>query len=502
MAVRSGPWLLCVLGLASSMLAMLGGCEHFAVEEDSTLMTDEEGIKIVNSLSTQALVLNAISTNPSANALMGQSSLYDLFMFNGGNDYMRQQLRDARAREFMEYLVGCALDSSQAVPWSSLDPNYYGVWNGKLGLCSEWLFNAPSEACLNRVSACLLARNNAFGKKVDLSLRGEHEDGGVFILSSAAAPAGFDPSTNQPPSSLSGCDGGSSSPGNAGRNCGWAADFVGSCKPGETVRLGAGGVSPDQCNSGTPLGSNDAGTDGGVMVRVCEGISSCDSSSYRLQAASAGSCGTTEPAVSFTCPSSGYFNVMKASRDTSPLAGMTVGVEAIPNAGTTYPVSEQHAYRYREGAFYGNLFKPEQLEVDVRALDDGGVMIHLADGGPWTGSVPGSVYREMYVCPDPAWTQEAAYATQRVCAIPSATANCAAKVLPHCQQQCATSDGSQQPGDGDYERCRGPGDTVWTEPVTVFLNGPCDLAPATGTKGLCGRDRGSLSAGPEDGSGW
>jgi hypothetical protein len=30
-------------------------------------------------------------------------------------------------------------------------------------------------------------------------------------------------------------------------------------------------------------------------------------------------------------------------------------------------------------------------------------------------------------------------------------------------------------GDGDFERCRDPGNTVWGEPVTVYLNGACDL---------------------------
>jgi hypothetical protein len=504
MTGRSTAWRLCTLGLAAALLAMLGGCEHSSVEEEEPpLMADEEAIKIVNSLSTQALVFNAISTNVQANDLMRRNPLHTLFTHNGGMSHIRQQLRDPGAREFMEYLVGCALDSSQTLTWSSANANYQGTWKGKLGLCTEWKFNKPTTACLNRVSACLLARNNAFGLRVKLSLRGEHPDAGVFALSPVAYPADFDPSTQQSPASLSSCGMGPQPAGDAGRDCGWSADFIGRCRPGQTVRLGAGGQAPDQCDAGTPLGSNDAGmSDGGVMVRVCEGIASCDSTSPRLKAASDGSCGTSEPAVSFTCPASSYFNVMKASRDTLPLAGATVGVEPSTDAGTSYPVSEQQVYRYREGAFYGNLFKPDRLEVDVTALEDGGVTIKQADGGAWSGSLPGSVYRDMYVCPDPAWTQEAAYATHRVCALPSTGANCAARVLPNCQVQCETSDGTQQPGDGDYERCHGPADELWTEPVTVYLHAPCDLMPP-GAAGPCQRDRGErLPFSTQDSSGW
>ena len=175
---------------------------------------------------------------------------------------------------------------------------------------------------------------------------------------------------------------------------------------------------------------------------------------------------------------------MKAPVDPAdPLGTVNVAVSLDPNA--TYPVSETVAFPYREGAFYGNLFTSNlAAEVTVIPSKTGG------DGTQQISRslVSGSVYPEMYVCPDPGWTQAAAYATHRVCALPNQGANCAATVLDSCNRVCGTSDAAPVLGDGDYGTCKSPQGTLWPEPITVFLHSPCDLMlMLNGGSGMCSR---------------
>ena len=85
-----------------------------------------------------------------------------------------------------------------------------------------------------------------------------------------------------------------------------------------------------------------------------------------------------------------------------------------------YGLSEQEAFRYREGAFYGTIFDPERA---------GGHRVGV-NGGEVNGKdqvVTGSVYRRMFSCYDAEWDAGLANATHRVCALPSRrAANCAA----------------------------------------------------------------------------
>ena len=74
MALRSPPFLLRTLGLA---LPLLAGCEPLAPIQEATpgLATHAAEVRIANSLTTQALLYNAISTNPIANKLVATSPL-------------------------------------------------------------------------------------------------------------------------------------------------------------------------------------------------------------------------------------------------------------------------------------------------------------------------------------------------------------------------------------------------------------------------------------------
>src|SRR5690606_31778227 len=125
----------------------------------------------------------------------------------------------------------------------------------------------PSQACLHRVSACILARNNAFGRRVELSLRGEDASNPhKFELAPVTLPAEYEPNTSARVASFEAC---SSHGGSALRDCGWTVDALGRCSPGQTVRLGAGGSAPDACAHPEPLGTTLSGR---AVLRVCEGL--------------------------------------------------------------------------------------------------------------------------------------------------------------------------------------------------------------------------------------
>lgn len=368
MKVAIPPWRRRARSLGGSLLVVLGGCGPAQPDEaELELMTHEEAIRIPNSLTTQALVLNALATNPEANGMLATNGLRPLFDPVGGSDYIREQLRDVDAQRFMEYVVTCALEEGQGVEWKDPMTGSVSLWKGKLGLCSEWGDDPPSPECLNRVSACVIARNNAFGMRVELSMRGEDPSRpDAFELEPATLPTRYDPDTSGLVGSFAGC---SSPAEGVTRNCGWSVDFIGRCAPGTQVRLGAGGVPPDQCESGPALGSSEGSR---MMLRVCSGIAGCDQGGPRFQASSAESCnGEEEPAVSFTCPPEGYFNVMKAPWDSQQSGTVTVEVEAGTPAGASYPSSELEAFTIREGAFYGTIFDPDALGATVRAWSTG-----------------------------------------------------------------------------------------------------------------------------------
>lgn len=475
-----------VLGLSLSLLA---GCGPTSLPDEvgPDLRTREAEVRIANSLGTRALVLNAISTNPVANQLVASQSLESSFG-TAGSVYLAEQLFDADARHFMEYLVGCALREGEFIQWKESVTQNSGKWEGKIGLCPEWRKRAPSGECLRRVSACIVARNNAFGTRVELSLRGE--DVLVpekFDLEVKTRPVEYEPGTSRRVASFSGCETARTS---SARDCGWTADALGQCEPGEEVRLGAGSAAPDQCADGTVLGSSAGAR---MVLRVCEGIAGCDDSSNRKLASSDGSCARLEPAVTFTCPASGDFNVMTAPWDSTTAGQAEVQVEEETLAATAYRISEEQSFRYREGAFFGTLFDSEALgaNVFVRTTSKGKASVEGK-----AAVVAGSVYQKMFSCYDSRWDKGNAYSTHRVCALPDSGENCAATVVGPCvdpesqdNSVCAQDDGNRvRRGDGDFEQCTDPRERVlWNEPVTVFLNGPCDLSPA-GQPDLCLRN--------------
>jgi hypothetical protein len=476
MTVHSHAWLLCTLVLGASGLILVGGCEPSSLgQAEPMLVSQKSDIKIANSLSTAALIFNGISTNAEANKLVRSSALKDLFSSPGADgDHIRNQLMDPKARKFMEYLVSCALSPDQTLHWKSSNRDS-GEWAGGVGLCTDWLDKPPSEACLTQVSSCILSRNNALNRRVELSLRGKDSNGHAIELEATASPVEYDPevpaTTGLPLESFLEC---TSATTGIQRNCGWSTDYIGSCTKGSPVWLKAYGLAKG-CD-GPVLGTNQGPE---AMLRVCAGIVGCDHGGQRTLAESSEDCDNKPSEVSFSCPDSGYFNVMKAPWDSSKQLGVvSVDVEPAEQNQPEYRLPEEKVFRVREGAFYGNLFTDHvAAEVTVITGQDGGdVTVQINPS-----VVHGSVYPEMYVCHDPAWEDGVAYATNRVCALPNDKSNCAATVVGACDKICGTSNPQ---GYGDYGKCEDPKANTWNDPVTVFLNTPCDLTSAD-TPWLC-----------------
>ena len=75
-------------------------------------------------------------------------------------------------RTVLSYIYSCAMPAGSEMeleiagePW---------VFTGQVGLAPEWASGACDQACQEWVSACILARTNAFAKPVAISMRGDH----------------------------------------------------------------------------------------------------------------------------------------------------------------------------------------------------------------------------------------------------------------------------------------------------------------------------------------
>ncbi len=430
-------------------------------------------LRVANSLTTQALVFNALTTNAQAIPLLIGNGLVPLFSGVSANPYLQQQLKDPAAREVMPYLVSCALPVGTQVSWTDPTTGLPGTpWEGKLGLCPQWKTGAPSPACLNWVSACLLARNNAQGRRVELSLRGQDPSRPtLFSTESVTRPVLYHPATDAAVPSYAAC---LFPDATEGRDCGWRPEGLGRCVPGAAVRLGAGARAPDQCGTGGLLGTTAGAR---MMLRVCDDIAGCDAGDARKLASSEGACATTSPSVTFTCPASGFFNVMSAPYSSTQSGSVAVQVETGTGAATRYPLSETDTFFLREGAYYGNIFDAEALATTVYVDRDGKVR-------RGEEIVDGAVYRKMYSCQAAGWSGSAAYATHRLCALPGSGANCAATSVGLCvnpkeprTSHCQYDDGPLVKGDGDFEICTDTGGNKWMEPITVFLHNACSALP-------------------------
>ncbi|XXT19556.1 hypothetical protein WME94_55970 [Sorangium sp. So ce429] len=387
------------------------------------------------------------------------------------------------AVQLMEYIVYFALDEGQTV---SLDVNgKHYTWNGHMGVCAksgttmgDWFNENPTNACLEAVSASVLARVNALDKVVVLSMRG---------AGSPIAPLNKVPvetrsrekngSTGEATEieSFSKCDGGGG-PGSETANCGWSARYVGRC-------LALKG--DEKNNRSVTLKVKPAPTIASpVFVRVCAGIHGCNQNVYNepnvrnkyikpIKSDKLESAGDT---VEFTCPSNGphgmvegepleqwygYFSIMLSEKS------LQVDVESPDQEieGLVYPSPEVDVFRYREGAFYGNIF-------DSTSASDAGITSK-------------TLFDKQYACFGEDWKLAAANVADRLCALPldDANSNCLFNVPTSClninsSPVSRSACDKTLPMKGFVYTACGGADPHWAYPITTYLNHPCDLRSA------------------------
>jgi hypothetical protein len=467
-SVRSSTLALLVAGAAA-----LAAC---AEAPDAPLAAERAALVSANAISANAISANAISANAisanaisanaiSANAISANAISANAISANGliigevDHPDLVLALHDPYAQEFMKYLVSCALEPKQQVTYTDPFTGQKHAWNGALALCPSWLAKAPDQACQERVSACLLARQNAFAQPVQLSLRG-HDAVGPIALGSSVGQFSWKLGPS-PVQSHAACRGGRHG---AQRACGFWPGEVGVCTPGDKV------VLEGFCQS-RPLAA-----DRGVF-RVCDGQNGCDPKDAEHLLSIDGDCDRLVDIV-FQCPVSGQFSVMVGADD--PRVAIAVSV-----SGPGYPASEAAVFRWREGAFYGNLFGQKNLAPDaprVRVNPETGVVEELApDGDTW---VPGRSASEkwrglffpnMWACWSDNWAYPSAYLLRRVCAGPNADA-CVATPVGPCSKVCQTQDDGPK-GDFDYQFCTDGVGQLWEHALTPLLAAPCDLMP-------------------------
>jgi hypothetical protein len=167
--------------LASILL--MGACVSNA-ESPNTSSTDQE-VRSANRIALNRIALNRIALNRIAlnRIALNRIALNGLRTLGvpGATDIMDT----ADGRDVFKYLVQCALTDSQSVTFNDADGNEY-TYTGAIGLAPEWDTGFPTDSEKHWVSACLLARTNAYGIPVAISLRGDNPALTVDAVEAAA----------------------------------------------------------------------------------------------------------------------------------------------------------------------------------------------------------------------------------------------------------------------------------------------------------------------------
>lgn len=146
------------------------------VDENPSLSSTESNIESANRISLNRISLNRISLN--------RISLNGLTSISGANG--ATILDTADGRDVFKYLVQCALTEAQSVTVSDSGGTAY-TYAGAIGLAPDWYAGTPTASEKRWVSGCLLARTNAFGIGVAISLRGDN----AILSVDADEAAGF-----------------------------------------------------------------------------------------------------------------------------------------------------------------------------------------------------------------------------------------------------------------------------------------------------------------------
>jgi hypothetical protein len=93
-------------------------------------------------------------------------------------------VKTPQGREVLKYIVSCSLPLGMSVGFSHAGERY--SLPGELGIAPAWSSRALNEKEERRVSGCVMARTNYFGKRVVLSMRSTSSDAGTSLTADSA----------------------------------------------------------------------------------------------------------------------------------------------------------------------------------------------------------------------------------------------------------------------------------------------------------------------------
>jgi hypothetical protein len=341
-------------------------------------------------------------------------------------------IKDPDVGPLLGKIVSCALDSGTTLLPFPAPPQPTDL-AGELGLCGktsafgDWHATALADpikrtGCLEAVTACVLARVNAKGYRIVISVRSRSAELPFKLQKQVPVETQYRDKTKV--ASFEACSGSNPPP-----DCGYAPQFVGSCSPGHQVKVKA--------------------VTAGTNIRICEGLYGCDTR-------------TTMPAYTrvivpnqvdlapFKCPATGYYSVM--TNPSSPVGA---------NKGR-YPAREEEVFTWPEGAFYGNIFRTDLLALVADKYRDKG---------------PGVLAGDQNVCFSQKWKDGVAQMNDRFCAV---AAGCFVNVPMPCFQapndRCAKNADPPLAFAGCKPITPTSSEPVWGLVITTYLNDPCDLS--------------------------
>src|SRR5262249_41520160 len=146
---------------------MLVGCAGGApAPGEETVGAGVEAYEALNGITTNGITTNGITTNGITTNGITTNGITT-------NSLVMSALLEESNRTILQYIASCALPSSQRF-YLDVGPTRYW-FEGAIGLAPDWGLETGScgDTCQAWVSACLIARINAVGHSVPLSLRGD-----------------------------------------------------------------------------------------------------------------------------------------------------------------------------------------------------------------------------------------------------------------------------------------------------------------------------------------
>ncbi|MGK4008871.1 hypothetical protein WMF31_40070 [Sorangium sp. So ce1036] len=163
---------------AALAFVSLASCVTTQEEEDGFLGTAPIPLEYINALNPNALNPNALVPN----ALVPNALVPNALAPGALSPAALSAIQDPGAagelsRQFLSYVVGCALSPSQSFSFSWTDAGgtvHEEVYAGLIGLAPGWATKPLGQTEQQWVSACLGSRVNWYGASVVISSRASH----------------------------------------------------------------------------------------------------------------------------------------------------------------------------------------------------------------------------------------------------------------------------------------------------------------------------------------